>query len=299
MKSWKIGAVVGLIAGIIAGIVAYVSNTVANVIGLPDQDLSVATANIPEIYILMNVVWGIIFGIIFAIAYDLIPSKYISKGFFYGIVVFLITNLRDSSYYWPYVLVFDYTLVILSMLFIGFFQSITYGTILAFLYKSLLNRYNVPKVRRKIETYELMGGIRTGAIAGLLGGVFALFSRMLGEALGLFPYLWIAKEGKYLVIIFEDFFSKLVAGFAVQLFINMIWGIVFGMIFTKVYNLVARARWSRYKKRHFIWNDIFLSCKSKDVSLFVPMGQYPLWLGIPFHWIFQFIILWTFPWNSL
>lgn len=97
-NSLKIGIVAGLVAGFIAGIVASVSNTVANMVGLPNPLLTVPTTNIPEIYILINVIWGVIFGVIFSLTYDLIPGKYISKGFFYGIVIFLITNIRDYSY---------------------------------------------------------------------------------------------------------------------------------------------------------------------------------------------------------
>jgi len=63
-NSLKIGIVSGLIAGVIAGIVASISNTVANIIGLPNPSNFVPTTNIPEIYVLMNVIWGIIFGII-------------------------------------------------------------------------------------------------------------------------------------------------------------------------------------------------------------------------------------------
>ena len=36
---------------------------------------------------------GFLAGIIFSLVYELIPSKYISKGFFYGLVIFLITNI--------------------------------------------------------------------------------------------------------------------------------------------------------------------------------------------------------------
>jgi hypothetical protein len=54
-NSLKIGIVAGLVAGFIAGIVASVSNTVANMIGLPNP-IAVALTNIPELYILMNVV---------------------------------------------------------------------------------------------------------------------------------------------------------------------------------------------------------------------------------------------------
>ena len=261
MKSWKIGAVAGLIAGIVAGIIASISHTVANIIGLPNIILIVPTTNVPEIFILMNAIWGIIFGIFFTIVCDLIPGKYISKGLFYGLIIFLITNFRDSSFVMPYGAI--YLPTILSNLFVGFFQSIAYGFILAFLYRELSGKYGVVKTRRKIETYDVIGGIRAGGIAGFLGGIFALFSRVLGEIIGLFPFLFLSLEGGYLVI--EDFSIKLLSGIAVQLFINMIWGIVFGMIYAKVYNLVP----GKGIKKGIFYGMLFLLVASFRASLYL------------------------------
>jgi hypothetical protein len=276
MKSWKIGAIAGLIAGFIAGIVASISNTVANIIGLPNPNIVVPTTNIPEVYILMNVIWGIIFGIIFTVVYDLIPGKYISKGLFYGLIIFLITNFRDSSYLWPQLIL--YFPFILSWGFIGLFQSIVYGSILGFFYRILLGKYGVAKARRKIETYNIISGIRVGAIAGLLGGVFALFSRILGEIIGLFPFMYALKEGEYIVI--EDFFLRFLDGIDSQLFINMIWGIVFGMIFTKVYNLVP----GKGIKKGIFYGMMFFLAASLRMSLYLF-----LWGDFWYGWSFLFI----------
>ena len=276
MKSWKIGALSGLIAGIVAGIVASISNTVANIIGLPNPNATGPMANIPETYILMNVIWGLIFGIFFTIVYDLIPGKNISKGFFYGMIIFLISNFRDSSYLWPYgALTISF---ILSWWFIGFFQSIAYGFILASLYRTLLGKYGFAKGRRKIKTYDVISGIRVGAIAGLLGGVFALLSRVLGEIIGLFPFLFMYTEGGIIVI--EDFLTKLLSGFAIQLFINMIWGIIFGMIYTKVYNIVP----GKGIKKGILYGMIFFLVASLRYSLYLF-----LWGDMNYGWGFIFI----------
>jgi hypothetical protein len=276
MKSWKIGAIAGLIAGIFGGIVASISNTVANIIGLPNQNIFVPTTNIPEIYILINLIWGIIFGIIFTIVYGLIPDKYISKGLFYGLFIFLVTNFRDSSYLWPTGTL--YLPVILSTCFIGFFQSIAYGSILAPLYKTLLKKYGVTKVERKIKTYDVKGGIIPGAIAGLLGGVFALISRILGGIIGLFPFFWVAKEGEIIVV--EDFFIIFLSGIDNQLLINLIWGIVFGIIFTKLYNLVP----GKGIRKGIFYGIIFFLVASLRYSLYLF-----LWGDIIYGWAFLFI----------
>jgi len=275
-KSLKIGAIAGLAAGIIVGIVASISNTVANIIGLPDPNNFVPTTNIPEIYILMNIIWGVIFGIIFSIVYDLIPGKYISKGFFYSMIILLITNIRDLSYLWSYGA--KYFLLILSWGFIGFFQLITYGSILTFLYRTLLSKYGVAKVTSKIETYDLTGGIRIGAIAGLLGGVFALLSRVLGEIIGLFPFSYMVKEGEYIVI--EDFFYRFLDGIDGQIFINMIWGIVFGMIYTKAYNAVP----GKGISKGIFYGMVFFLVASLRYSIYLFF-----WGDFNFAWMFLFI----------
>lgn len=50
-----------------------------------------------------------------------------------------------------------------------------------------------------------MSGVHPGAFAGLLGGAFALISRILGGLIGLFPFLYISIEAKKIII--EDISS--------------------------------------------------------------------------------------------
>jgi hypothetical protein len=222
------------------------------------------------------VVWGIIFGIFFSLVYDLIPSKYISKGFFYGLIIFLITNFRDDSFLWPYGSLF--LSLILAWYFIGFFQSITYGTILSLFYRKLSTKYNIPKSKSVIQTYSVMSGFHIGAVAGLLGGVFALLSRVLGGLIGLFPFLYVNMKGGQIII--EDFSLQLLAGLSSQIFINMIWGIVMGMIYAKVYNLVP----GNGVRKGLIFGMIFLLVASFRTSTYLF-----LWGDLDTAWQFIFI----------
>jgi hypothetical protein len=274
-NSLKIGIVAGLVAGFIAGIVASISNTVANLIDLPNPLVTVPTTNIPEIYIFVNIIWGIIFGIIFSIAHDLIPGKYISKGLFYGLVIFLITNIRDYSYL---IIIGVYTPFALCWYFIGFFQSITYGIILGLLYRLLSVKYGISITRPEIKTYSVMSGIQVGAIAGLLGGAFALLSRVLGGLVGLFPFMYVIIEGEKIVI--EDFTIQIISGIASQLFINMVWGIIFGIIFVKAYNVIP----GKGVKKGLIFGMLFFLVASCRLSVY-----FILWGDLDAFWTYFFI----------
>jgi hypothetical protein len=221
MKSWKIGGIAGLIAGIVAGIVAYIFTIISPMIvlflGLQPESLG----NI-DLYIMINSIWGVILGIIYARFYRLIPGKNILKGLMFGLIIFLITNIRDGTFWWSY----GTRPFTIAWIFVGFFQIIAYGLMLSFLYESLHEEYSIPKEKLKIKEYGLRGGFLPGAIAGLLGGILASIFQIIMN-------VWIWKLGTIGLQI--DF---LIGQVGTHLFLNMFWGAVFGAIFGKFYNLV-------------------------------------------------------------
>jgi hypothetical protein len=188
----------------------------------------------------------------------------------------LLTNIRDSSYNLIYGTLF--LPFILSWYFIGFFQSITYGIILSFLYRTLSGKFRISTTRPEIKTYSVMSGIQVGAIAGLLGGAIALLSRVLGGIIGVFPFLYINLEGGQ--IIFEDFSLQLLSGISSQIFINMIWGIILGVIYVKVYNLVP----GEGVRKGFLFGMMFFLVASSRASIYLF-----LWGDFDGGWMYIFV----------
>ncbi|MCW4032908.1 MAG: hypothetical protein NWF08_05905 [Candidatus Bathyarchaeota archaeon] len=219
MKSWKIGAIAGLIAGIIASILASIFNILTLNFGL-----GWGYPNEIESHLLIIPIWGIIFGIIYSRTYSIIPNRGIFKGIIFGLFVFLITNFRDASFLLPFGI---FLLLSIGWMIVGFFQSITYGSILSILYQNLCSKYKIPKRAPKIKTYNVSRGIYLGAIAGLIGGVAAFLSRVGITITGLYPLP---------VELDPSSLFNVLAGY--HIILNTIWAIVLGAIYTKVYNLV-------------------------------------------------------------
>ena len=111
-----------------------------------------------------------------------------------------------------------------------------------------------------LRAYE---SVHVGAIAGLLGGAFALLSRVLGGLIGLFPFLYLNLESGKIII--EDITSQILVGLAQQFFINMIWGIILGVIYAKVYNLVP----GKGIKKGIIYGMIFFLVASFRLSIYL------------------------------
>jgi len=172
----------------------------------------------------MNLIWGAILGVIYSKTYDLIPGKAISKGLIFGMIIALITNVRDVSFWLPFGL---YTIPSISWSLVGFFQYVSYGLILGILYQTLLTKYRISKEKLKINTYDVSGGLLIGAIAGLTDGVVSSISDVLGTRIGLFPATPIPITPiPYLAIIGQT------------LLINMIWGTILGVVFVNAYDLI-------------------------------------------------------------
>jgi hypothetical protein len=226
MKSWKIGAVSGLIAGIIAGLITVFFNMPLNLkLGLayfPLPPLGTPFTKIMTVEIVINVIWGVFLGSIYSKIYDLIPGKRISKSLLFGLICYLITNIRGTAlnlFYWYILSAISY------MVFI--FPWIAYALVLGFLYEFLQGRYLTTKEKLKIIRHDIRSGIHPGAIAGLLGGIIAFITMVIGIAIGFWPPRIPDPDIGF-------FLSQL----GTHVFFNMIWGVVFGMLFVMFYDRI-------------------------------------------------------------
>ena len=122
--------IAGAIAGIVMGIGAMFSQYPASWLGLYEPN------PLPPLFVFLgilgfDVIWGIILAIIFSILYNSIPSKGILKGFVYGLIIFIISNLRGANLLWSFgfhewAMVFAWS---------GLFAPTLYGITLGYLYK--------------------------------------------------------------------------------------------------------------------------------------------------------------------
>jgi len=179
-KSLKIGAIAGLIAGIVFGIAHEVFNQIAVSLGLylpywRPFVINNITVNIP-----LFGFWGIVLGIIYSRIYDIIPRKNIIKGVIYGLFLYFIIAFRIGTFDLAYGLLLD----VAGGNFSGFFSWLSFGLVISILYESLHEKYNIPKEKKKIITYNIESGILPGALAGFCGGLVASVSQVIGHITG-------------------------------------------------------------------------------------------------------------------
>ena len=232
MKSWKIGAIAGLIAGIMPGIVYTIFMQIAVSMGLYDSQFPIPTVaqNAYGANILLSVIFGAICGIIYSRAYFVIPGKGISKSILYILILWLISWIRMATFAAAY----GFYLNSVTYIFADFFRWITYGLLLGILYEYILSKYYPAKKELRIVTYSLWSGVIPGAIAGFLGGIAASIVNFVSFIIGLFgPQVMPGAPGKLIM----DFWISQTGG---HLELNLVWGAVFGVIFTQVYNLVPK-----------------------------------------------------------
>jgi len=226
MKSWKIGAIAGLIAGLVAGIVYHIFYGIGVSIGLDQPYWRQMYMKNVETGIVITAIWGMILGIVFFKTHNIIPGNSFLKGLLFGFVIFIITPFRIATFWAAYG---NYIGAALNI-FAWFLPWIIYGLLLGILF----NKFKIFLDKRKIVVYDLKGGILPGAISGICGGIVASIVMVLGSVLE----IWKIVSGEYmhptnLLEIWID-----IAG--THMFMNMIWGIVFGIIYTKAYNIVPK-----------------------------------------------------------
>ena len=223
--SLKAGIISGLVAGIVTGIIGpFLHKTIVSMglFGSWWQPISLA-AGVLEVFLPLNLIWGIILGVIYSKAYCMIPGKGISKGLFYGLILYFILAIRTSTFDLAYGRFLQ-----AAGGYIAWIVLIIDGLIIGIIYEFLRSKY-YPIKDLRIKEYNMRTGILPGAIAGFLGGTAASIVAVLGPAFGLWGFpegpvkltfdLWLGQAGAHILI-------------------NMVWGTIFGMMFAKVYNLV-------------------------------------------------------------
>ena len=77
----------------------------------------------------------------------------------------------------------------------------------------------------------MKSGIHPGAIAGFIGGVIAYFFAVFLPYIGLYP----PGDPGYLTDI-----NYMMSQFGTHVFIHLFWGVIFGAVFAKAYNIVPK-----------------------------------------------------------
>jgi len=224
----KIGIISGLVAGIVAGIMGIIASVILfdfwSAIWVVPNSTTISIFKIATVEFSLAIVWGVILGVIYSKTYNLIPGRGISKGLIYGLFCYLIVPIRDAGFS----IVYLFYIGAISLIIWGFLIWLPYGLTIGFLYEILLKRYYATIKKRKIIEYDMRSGIHLGAIAGLIGGVVA------------FVAIFIFESKDYWALVPSEIFNiVLISRLGTHTFIHMMWGIVFGAIFAKVYNLIS------------------------------------------------------------
>jgi hypothetical protein len=119
----------GFIAGIVKAICAFFSVPLGAAMKLWEP------APVPHLDQLLSIIgfdimWGVILALIFSILYTSIPGKGIKKGLVYGLIIYLVSNIRAANLIWAYVP--DWAAI---FAFTGIFALIPYGIVLGYIYK--------------------------------------------------------------------------------------------------------------------------------------------------------------------
>ena len=127
----KSGVAAGAVAGLVGGIVMVIFGAIGvsmKLLGLPPGSM----AEIVAADIILTVIFGAIFGAIFSKFHDSIPGAGVSKGFNFGLMIWLIKDIACSAYIG---FVDKIIPIAVGLIFLGFFTWIAYGSLLGALCK--------------------------------------------------------------------------------------------------------------------------------------------------------------------
>ena len=134
----KSGIFAGAIAGVVMGIVSIIISHILiglrlidPIGGLEIWDLSMQIL-LALAEISLGLIWGSIFGAIYAYTHDIIPSKGVIKGLYFGLIIWLIKDVAAGSYT---ALILTQIQTALLLIIYGFIMWIVYGLLLGYLYK--------------------------------------------------------------------------------------------------------------------------------------------------------------------
>lgn len=129
----------GIIAGIVMGPLAIIiGNITVNQLGLieppggkeiwgPSMFMLLGLAHIS-----LGLIWGSIFGVIYASIFNIIPSKGVIKGLYFGLMIWLIKDVCAGSYTALILVQFQ---TAINLIYYGFSMWVIYGLVLGYLYK--------------------------------------------------------------------------------------------------------------------------------------------------------------------
>jgi len=227
-NSFKIGAISGLSAGFVKALVAIfiavplVFNLGLTYYWIPPPPATPFTRIIAN-EMAVNLIFGVIWGLIYSRVYRAIPGKGILKGLLFGVFGYLLWQIRWVTLF----LVYGDMASVGQFIIYGFLVWIPFGIILGIVYEYLRNRYYVPKKELKLKQYDVISGFYPGAFAGILGGIASFITNFASHDLA-----------EYLIPGHVIDFSLLLGQFGSQIMHHLIWGVILGLIYPKVYNLV-------------------------------------------------------------
>jgi hypothetical protein len=126
----KSGVAAGAIAGLVGGIVGDIVGAIGYYAGLFEME-SANIAYSAVIGIVLTIIFGTIFGAIYSRFHDQIPGIGVSKGLYFGLMIWLIKDIAAGAYIGFVEGVIPTAIWLQS----GFFMWITYGPLLGALYK--------------------------------------------------------------------------------------------------------------------------------------------------------------------
>ena len=124
--------VTGLIAGFISGIADLIFSVI-DLFGIFFPIVLTVDVQMLAIYtIIMASMWGILWALLYAFFYDYIPGKGVSRGLFYGLIIWIIAPNSN----WIISAVRGYYLWAIQTAIVTFFSiGIVYGLVLGYIYK--------------------------------------------------------------------------------------------------------------------------------------------------------------------
>ncbi|WP_455369966.1 hypothetical protein [[Eubacterium] cellulosolvens] len=144
MKSvYAAGAIAGLVGGIV-GVIFYIIGGMLGLIPVGPENIILLTirfiatrilglpvdAVLAVINIIVTIIFGAIFGMIYSKFYDSIPGKDITKGLYFGLMIWFIKDIAAGVY----VALMGGISFAIQLIFVGFFMWIVYGPIISKLY---------------------------------------------------------------------------------------------------------------------------------------------------------------------
>lgn len=216
----------GIIAGIISGIIANVAFIIANLLRAPMNIVvsGVLTSTFLTTHFIFELVvqgtFGAILAAIYSMYYDATPGKGVLKGLVYGLILYLIGGL-----YFGFLALVRYGLGECALTFalanwwMIFFCLVSYGLVLGALYE---------RPARTIRRYDFRDGIIPGTIAGLVGGIVAIVSMIVGVNLRVWDPTHVIPG-----LLATSSFTTL---HMFEIIVTIAFGAIFGAIFSMYYD---------------------------------------------------------------